>query len=155
MWYSRLSLKKIAKKIYNFFSVHQNRKTKKFAISEISNKKFRRIHYFANIKYKRNSRKYYEKNLRRNIFVKRKIFAKKNSIKKIFTKKKFVGKNFRKKNFSKNKFEKNFIIILAIFLYLKKNSVKFRKKKKSKKILKIIFAIRTSFPLYVLLFFGS
>ena len=36
-----------------------------------------KIHYFANIKYKRNSRKYCEKNLRRNILVKRKIFAKK------------------------------------------------------------------------------
>ena len=87
IWYSRSSLKKNRKKIYNFFSVHQNCKTKKFAISKISNKKFRKIHYFANIKYKRNLRKYCEKNLRRNIFVKRKIFAKKNSIIKIFTKK--------------------------------------------------------------------
>ena len=84
--------------MYNFFSVHQNCKTKKFAISKISNTKFRKIHNFANIKYKRNSRKYCEKNLRRNIFVKRKIF----------TKKKFVEKNFRKKNFSKKKIEKNF-----------------------------------------------
>ena len=74
--------KKIAKKMYNFFSVHQNCKTKKLAISKISNKKFRKIHYFANMKYKKNWRKYCEKNLRRNIFVKRKIFAKKNSIKK-------------------------------------------------------------------------
>ena len=47
--------KKIAKKIKIFFSVHQNCKTKKFTISKISNKKFRKIHYFANIKYKRNS----------------------------------------------------------------------------------------------------
>ena len=86
IWYSRSSLKKIAKKIYNFFSVHHNCKTIKFAISKISNKKFRKIHYFANIKYKRNSRKYCEKNLRRNICMKRKIFAKKNSIIKIFTK---------------------------------------------------------------------
>ena len=91
----------------NFFSVHQNYKTKKFVISKISDKKFREIHYFANIKYKRNSRKYCEKNLRRNIFMKRKIFAKKNSIKKIVTKKKFVEKNVRKKNCSKKKFEKN------------------------------------------------
>ena len=83
--------KKSQKKIYNFFSVHQNCKTKKFAINKIPNKKFRKIHYFANIKYKRNSRKYCEENLRRNIFVKRKIF----------TKKKCVEKNFRKKNFSK------------------------------------------------------
>ena len=37
------------------------------------------------------------------IFVKRKIFAKKNSIKKIVTKNKFVEKNFRRKNFSKKK----------------------------------------------------
>ena len=89
IWYSRLSLKKKSpKKFTIFFSVHQNCKTKKFAISQISNKNFRKIHYFANMKYKRNSRKYCENNLRRNIFVKRKIFAKKNSIIKIFTKKK-------------------------------------------------------------------
>ena len=64
-------------------------------------KKFHTVHYFANIKYKRNSRKYCEKNLPRNIFAKRKIFAKKNSIKKIVAKKKPEEKNFRKKNFSK------------------------------------------------------
>ena len=81
------------------FAVHQ----KKFAISKISNKKFRKIHYSANAKYERNSRKYCEKNFRRNIFVKRK-----NSIKKRFTKKKFVKKKFRKKNFSKKRIEKNF-----------------------------------------------
>ena len=75
-----------------------NCKTKKIAISKISNKKFRKIHNFANIKYKRNSRKYCEKNRRRNIFVKRKIFAKKNWIKKIFTQKKLEEKDFRKKN---------------------------------------------------------
>ena len=73
--------KKIAKKMYNFFSVH--------------------------IKYERNSRKYCEKNLRRNIFVRRKIFAKKNSIKKMFTKKKFVGKIFVKKIFRKKNSKKN------------------------------------------------
>ena len=77
--------KKIAKKFYNFFSVHQNCETKKFALSNIWNKKFRKIHYSANIKDKRNYRKYCEKILCRNIFVKRKIFAKKNSITKIFT----------------------------------------------------------------------
>ena len=98
IWYSRSSLKKKLRKNLQFFSVHQNCKTKKFAISKISNNKFRKIHYFANIKYKRNSRKYCEKNLCRNIFVKRKIFAKKNSLIKIFTKKKFVEKNIRKKN---------------------------------------------------------
>ena len=49
-----------------------------FAINKISNKRFRKIHYFANIKYKRNSRKYCEINLRRNIFVKRKNFASNN-----------------------------------------------------------------------------
>ena len=77
--------KKIAKKINNFFSVHRNCKTNKFAISKMSKKKFRKILCFANIKYKRNSRKYCEKNLRKNIFVKRKIFAKKDSIIKMFT----------------------------------------------------------------------
>ena len=88
IWYSSSSLKKkIAKITYNFFSVNQNCKTKKFAISKISNKKFRKIHYFANIKYKRNSWNYCEKNLCRNIFVKRKIFAKQNSMIKIFTEK--------------------------------------------------------------------
>ena len=91
-----------------FFSVHQNCKTKKFAISKIPNKKFRNIHYFANVKYKRNSRKYCENNLHRNIFVKRKIFAQKNSIIKIFTKKKFVAKKFRKKNCWKKKIQKQF-----------------------------------------------
>ena len=48
--------KKNRKKIAIFFSVHQNCKTKKFATSKILNRKFRKIHYFANIKYKRNSR---------------------------------------------------------------------------------------------------
>ena len=87
IWYSRSSLKKKSQKKFTiFFSVHQNYKTNKFAISKISDKNFRKIHYFANIKYKRNSWKYCEKNLRRNIFVKRKIFAKKNSIKEIVTK---------------------------------------------------------------------
>ena len=76
--------------------VHQNCKTKKFARSKILNKKIRKIHYFAKIKYKRNARKYCEKNLRRNIFVKRKIFAKKNLCKKIFVKK-IYRKNKSKK----------------------------------------------------------
>ena len=73
--------------MYNFFFRTPKLQNKKFATSEISNKKFRKIHYFANIKYEGNSRKYCEKNLSRNIFVKRKIF----------TKKKFVEKNFHKK----------------------------------------------------------
>ena len=104
IWYSRSSLKKKSQKKFTiFFSVHQNCKTKKFAISKISNKKFRKIHYFANIKYKRNSRKYCENNLRRNIFVNRKIFGKKNSIIKTFTKKNFVEKNFGKKKLEKKK----------------------------------------------------
>ena len=77
---SRSSLKKKEKKITIVFSVNQNWKTKKFAISKISNKKFRKIHYFANIKYKRKSQKYCDKNFRRNIFVKRKVFAKKKSL---------------------------------------------------------------------------
>ena len=119
IWYSRSSLKKNCKKNLQFFSVHQNCKTKKFAIREISNKKFRKIHYFANIKYKRNSRKYCEKNLRRNIFVKRKILAKRNSIKKLSPKK------ICRKNVSKEILK----IILAMFLYLKKKSVNFGKKK--------------------------
>ena len=84
IWYSRSSLKK---KFTIFFPYTEICKTKKFAISKISNKKFRKIHYVANIKYERNSRKYCGKNLRRNIFVKRKIFAKKNSIKKFSPKK--------------------------------------------------------------------
>ena len=93
-----IAKKKIAKKICNFFSVYQNCKTKKSAISKISNKRFRKIHYFANIKYKRNSRKYCEK----------KNFRQKKSIIKIFTKKKFIEKNFRKKNFLKQKIRKKF-----------------------------------------------
>ena len=83
--------------MYNFFSVHQNCKTKKFAISKILNTKFCKIHYFANIKYKRNSQKYCGKNLRN-------FCEKKN-----FRQKKLVEKNFRKKNVSKKnrkKFEK-------------------------------------------------
>ena len=108
--------------MYNFFSVHQRCKTKKFAISKISNTKFRKIHYFANIKYERNSQKYCEKNLCRNIFVKRKIFAKKNSIIKIFTKRKIVEKTFRKKVFRKKKFKTNF----GIFFIFDKNSVENR-----------------------------
>ena len=56
----------------------------------------------------------------------------------MFTKKKFVEKNLRQKNFSKKKnLKKFFNIILAIFLYLKKNSVEirliFEKKKKIEK----------------------
>ena len=101
IWYSRSSLKKKSQKKFTMFFLYTKIAKKKFAISKISNKKFRGIHCFANMKYKRNSRKYCEKNLRRNIFVKRKIFAKKNSIKKMFTKKKFIEKSFRKKNFSK------------------------------------------------------
>ena len=56
----------------------------------MSNEKFRKIHYFANIKYKRNSQKYYEKK-----------FSPKNTIKNFSPKKKFVEKNFRKENLSK------------------------------------------------------
>ena len=53
------------------------------------------------------------KNLRRNIFVKRTIFAKKNSIKK------FVEKNFRKKNFSKKKkLGKNFKNNFGNFIHI-------------------------------------
>ena len=122
IWYSRSSLKKRSQKKFTiFFSEHQNCKTKKFAISKISNKKFRKIHYFANIKYERNSQKYCEKNFRRNFFVKRKMFAIKNSRKKIFTKKKkIVEKKFHKKNFSKKiyKFKNSKILILSIFVHL-------------------------------------
>ena len=136
IWYSRSSLKKKNSK-KNFFAIF-------FPYTKIAKQKakFHKIHYFANIKYKRNSRKYCENNLRRNIFVKRKIFTKKNSIIKIFNKKKnlyqkiFVKKifrtkkfetNFRKKNFSRKKISKKSLkIILAIFLYLKKISVEIR-----------------------------
>ena len=59
--------------------------------------------------------------------MKRKIVAKKNSIINFFTKKKFVEKNFRKKNFSKKKNSKKILkTIFAIFLFLKKKSVKSR-----------------------------
>ena len=58
----------------------------------------------------------------------------------MFTKKKFVEKKFHKKNFSKKKYSKKmFKIISAIFLYLKKNSVKIRltfEKKNRKKFRK-------------------
>ena len=94
IWYSHSSLKRNWKKNCKFFFRTPKLQNKKFAISKISNKKFRKIHYFANIKYKR------------KIFVKRKIFAKKNLIKNIFTKTKFVEKNFRKKNFSEKKIRK-------------------------------------------------
>ena len=96
-----IAAKKTQKK-FKFFFRTPKLKNKKVAISKISNTKFRKIHYFANIKYKRNSQKYCEKNLRRNIVVKRKIFAKKNSIKKIFAKKKFVEKKKFEKNFENN-----------------------------------------------------
>ena len=100
------SLKKIWNEFIWLFFVHQNCKTKKLAISKVSKKKFRKIHDFANIKYERNLPKYCEKNLRRNIFVKRKIFTKKNSIKKIFTKKKICRKKLVKKNLLKKKSKK-------------------------------------------------
>ena len=158
MVFTFIAEKKIAKKIYNFFSVHQNGKTKKIRNKQnFEKKKFLKIHYFANIKYKRNSRKYCEKNLRRNIFVKRKIFAKKNSIIKIFTKKEFVEKNFRKqicrkkieknvgkKEVSEKKIRNNFKNDFGNFFIFEKkfgwNSVNLRKKQ-IEKILKLIFAI--------------
>ena len=92
-----IAKKKLQKKFTMFFSVNQNCKTKKIAISKISNKKFRKHQIqktFAKILWKKSSQ---------NIFVKRKIFAKKNLINKIFTK-----KNFRKKNFSKKEIRKKF-----------------------------------------------
>ena len=46
---------------------------------------------------------------------------------------------FRRKRLKKQTHIDNFLYFLYIFLYLKKNSVNFRKKK-SKKILKIIFS---------------
>ena len=92
--------KKIAKKFTIFFRTPKLQQ-KKFAISKISKKKFCKINYFANIKYNRNSRKYCEKNLRRNIFVKKKNFRQKNSIKIFFTKNKFVEKKFSKKKIQK------------------------------------------------------
>ena len=79
--------KKIAKKIYDFFSVDQNCKTKNFAIRRISNKKFRKIHYFANIIYKRNSRKYCEKKSSQKHFCEKKNFRQKKFDKKICRKK--------------------------------------------------------------------
>ena len=89
--------KKIATKIYNFFSVHQNCKTKKFAISKISNKKFREIHYFANTKYKRNSRKYCEKTSSQKYLCEKKKFRQKKFDKQNLHQKKFFEKKIRKK----------------------------------------------------------
>ena len=87
--------------------------------------------------YKRDSRKYCEKNLRRNIFVISQLSPKKIRKKKFSPNKKLIEKNFRKSNFSKKKNSKKILkIILAIFLYLKK---KFEKR--IAKILKIIVAI--------------
>ena len=80
----------------HFMKILRRSAPRKFAISKILDKQFRKIHYYANIKYKRNSRKYCGKNLRRNSFVKRKIVAKKNSIIKIFVKKIVRKKNSRK-----------------------------------------------------------
>ena len=61
--------------------------------------------------------------------MKRKIFAKENSIIKIFAKKKFVEKFFRKNNFSKKKkFEKNLRNNFGNFFIFEKNSVYFRNK---------------------------
>ena len=74
--------KKIAKKTYNFFSVQKNCKTKKFAISKISDEKIRKIHYFANIKYQY-----------------RNICEKKN-----FRQKKFDKKNCHQKQICRKKF---------------------------------------------------
>ena len=108
MAFTFVAEKKIAKKIYNFFS----------GKPKLQNKKIRNEQNFKKKKFA----KYCEKNLRRNIFVKRKIFAKENSMIKIFTKKKkFVEKNFRKKNLSKEKFEKLFKNNFSkFFKYLKK-----------------------------------
>ena len=68
--------KKNCKKNLQFFFRTLKLQNKKFAISKISNKKLRKIHYFVNIKYNK------------NILVKRKIFAKKKFEKKMFPKKK-------------------------------------------------------------------
>ena len=92
--------KKSQKKFTIFFPYTKIAKQKKFAISKISNKKFRKIHYFTNIKYKRNSRKYCEKNLRRY------IFWKKN-----FRQKKFYNKIFHQK---KNFVEKTILSVVKI-----------------------------------------
>ena len=135
IWYSRSSLKKKSQKKCTIFSVHQNCKTKKFAISKISNKKLRKIHYFANIKYKRIRENIVKKSLQKYFCDKKNFRQKKFDKKNFHQKKKCIEKNYRKKNS-----KKILKIILAIFLYLKKSSVNFRKKK-SKKILKIIFAI--------------
>ena len=79
IWYLRSTLKKNRKKNLQFFPY-----------TKISNKKFRKIHYFANIKYKRNSRKYCEK----------KSFRQKKLDKKNFYQKKICRKKFVvKKNF--------------------------------------------------------
>ena len=94
----------------------QNCKTKKFAISKISNKKFRTIHYFTNIKYKRNSRKYVlSKKSLQKYFCEKKNFRQKKMDKKIF-----VKKICRKKTFEKN-FLNNFC---NFFIFEKKSRLK-------------------------------
>ena len=98
-WYSRSSLKKKSQKKFTIF----------FSYTKIAQRKNSQQAKFR-IK---NSAKYIisqtsnTKEIHENI-VKRKIFAKKNSIKKIFTKRKFVEKNFRKKNFSNEKIRKKY-----------------------------------------------
>ena len=111
IWYSRSSLKKkLQKKFTIFFSVYQNYKTKNFAISKISNKKFRKHQIrkkFAKILWKKSSQKY---------FCEKKIFHQKKFDNKNFYQKKIYRKNFRKKNFSKKKNSKNCLkIIWEIF----------------------------------------
>ena len=69
------------------------------------------------------------------MFVKRKILANKNSIKKCSPKIKFVEKNFRKRKETKEKNSKKILqIISEIFLYLNKTSLNFRKKKIEKNV---------------------
>ena len=131
-----IAKKKSQKECTIFFSVYQNCKTKKIAISKISNKKFRKKTVFrknqiqkkfAKILWKKSSQKYFceKRNFRR------KKFNNKN----FHQKKKFVKKNFltvfRKKKFENN-FKNNFGNFSICETKFGWNSVNFPKKKSKK-----------------------
>ena len=122
IWYARSSLKKNRKKNVQFFfpytkiAKQKNRNKQNFDKKIPQNSLFRKHQIqkkFAKILSK--------KNLRRNIFVKRKIFAKKNSIIRIFTKKTICRKKISYNKFCEKKNSKKILpIIFAIFILKKK-----------------------------------
>ena len=102
MVFTFIAEKKIGKKNLQFFFPYTKVvKQKKIAISKISNNKFRKIHYFANIKYKRDSRKYCEEKSSQKYFCEKKNFRQKKFDYKNFQQKKIVEKIFVQKNFRK------------------------------------------------------